>query len=280
MSAHGELRAHPRAGDVRFSWRRVNAIILRHLYVLRRSWPRILELAYWPTVQMILWGFVTLFFLQHSSWLAQAAGVLISAVILWDVLFRSNLGVSLSFMEEMWARNLGQLFVSPLRPGELVAALTIMSLIRTVISVAPAAVLALPFFDVWVFALGPPLIAFFANLLVMGWSIGLLVSALVLRFGLGAESLAWLAVFAVAPLSGVYYPIATLPGWLQPVAWSLPSAYVFEGMRSVLFDHAFRLDLLAGAVGLNALYLSAAAAFFIYMVRVARRRGLLLRQGE
>jgi ABC-2 type transport system permease protein len=280
MSAHGELRAHPRAADVRFSWRRVNAIILRHLYVLRRSWPRILELAYWPTVQMILWGFVTLFFLQHSSWLAQAAGVLISAVLLWDVLFRSNLGVSLSFMEEMWARNLGQLFVSPLRPGELVAALMIMSLIRTVISVAPAAVLALPFFDVWVFALGPPLIAFFANLLIMGWTIGLVVSALVLRLGLGAESHARLAVFAVAPLSGVYYPIETLPGWLQPVAWALPSAYVFEGMRSVLFDDVFRLDLLAGAVGLNALYLSAAAAFFIYMVRVARRRGLLMRQGE
>jgi len=280
MSAHGELRAHPRAPDVWFSWRRVGAIILRHLYVLRRSWPRILELAYWPTVQMILWGFVTLFFLQHSSWLAQAAGVLISAVLLWDVLFRSNLGVSLSFMEEMWARNLGQLFVSPLRPGELVAALTIMSLIRTVISVTPAALLALPFYDVWVFALGPPLIAFFANLLVMGWTIGLLVSGLVLRLGLGAESLAWLAVFAVAPLSGVYYPIETLPGWLQPVAWALPSAYVFEGMRSVLFDDTFRLDLLAGAVGLNALYLSAATAFFIHMVRVARRRGLLLRQGE
>jgi ABC-2 type transport system permease protein len=280
MSAHGELRAHPRAADVRFSWRRVNAIILRHLYVLRRSPPRILELAYWPTVQMILWGFVTLFFLKHSSWVAQAAGVLISAVLLWDVLFRSNLGVSLTFMEEMWARNLGQLFVSPLRPLELVAALTLMSFVRTVISVTPAALLALPFYDVWVFSLGPPLIAFFANLLVFGWSIGLFVSGLVLRFGLGAESLAWVAIFAVAPLSGVYYPVATLPGWLQPVAWSLPSAYVFEGMRSVLFDDVFRLDLLAGAVGLNALYLSAAAAFFIYMVRVARRRGLLLRQGE
>ena len=270
----------PPAREAWFSWRRVGAIILRHLYVLRRSWPRILELAYWPTVQMILWGFVTLFFLRHSSWVAQAAGVLISAVLLWDVLFRSNLGVSLSFMEEMWARNLGQLFVSPLRPVELVVALTIMSLIRTVISVTPAALLALPFYDVWVFALGPPLIAFFVNLLVMGWSIGLIVSALVLRLGLGAESLAWVAVFAVAPLSGVYYPIETLPGWLQPVAWSLPSAYVFEGMRSVLFDDTFRLDLLAGAVGLNALYLSAATAFFIYMVRVARQRGLLMRQGE
>jgi ABC-2 type transport system permease protein len=272
--------ALPPAPEVRFSWRRVGAIILRHLYVLRRSWPRILELAYWPTVQMILWGFVTLFFLQNSSWVAQAAGVLISAVLLWDVLFRSNLGVSLTFMEEMWARNLGQLFVSPLRPAELVAGLTIMSLIRTVISVTPAALLALPFYGVWVFSLGPPLIAFFANLMVLGWSIGLIVSALVLRFGLGAESLAWVAIFAVAPLSGVYYPVATLPGWLQPVAWSLPSAYVFEGMRAVLFHGVFRVDFFAAAAALNALYLTGAAAFFLYMLRVARRRGLLLRQGE
>ena len=168
-----------------FSWRRVRALLLRHLYVLRSSWPRLLELAYWPTVQMILWGFVTLFFVQHSSWVAQAAGVLISAVLLWDILFRSNLGVSVTFMEEMWARNLSSLFVSPLRPHELVVSLAIMSLIRTVISVLPAMLLALPLFGVSVFALGLPLAAFFANLLLFGWSIGLIVSALVLRLGPG-----------------------------------------------------------------------------------------------
>jgi ABC-2 type transport system permease protein len=267
-------------GGMRLAARRVGAIILRHLFVLRRSWPRILELAYWPTVQMILWGFVTTFFLQNSSWVAQAAGVLISAVLLWDVLFRSNLGVSLSFMEEMWARNLGQLFVSPLRPIELVVALTAMSFIRSLISVIPAALLALPLFDVWVFSLGPPLAAFFLNLLIFGWSIGLIVSALVLRLGLGAESLAWVAVFAIAPLSGIYYPIASLPEWLQPVAWALPSAPVFEGMRAVLFDGDFRLDLFAASLALNAVYLAGAIAFFLAMIHVARKRGLLLQQGE
>jgi len=260
--------------------RRIKAMLLRHLYILRRSWPRILELAYWPTVQMVLWGFITTFFLSHSSWVAQAAGVLISAVLLWDVLFRANLGVSLSFMEEMWSRNLGQLFVSPLRPYEMVASLMVMSLIRTVISVTPAALLALPLYDVWVFSLGPSLIAFFANILVLGWAVGLIVSALVLRFGLGAESLAWVAIFAFAPLSGIYYPIASLPEWLQPLAWCLPSAYVFEGMRAVLFDDVFRLDLFFGAVGLNVLYIGGATGLFLYMFRTAREKGLLLQQGE
>lgn len=263
-----------------FSWRRVGALLLRHLYVLRGSWPRLLELAYWPTVQMILWGFVTLFFMQHSSWVAQAAGVLISAVVLWDVLFRSNLGVSVTFMEEMWARNLSSLFASPMRPHELVVSLAIMSLIRTVISVLPAMLLAPPLFGVSVFALGLPLAAFFANLLLFGWCIGLVVSALVLRLGLGAESLAWVAVFAFAPVSGVYYPIEILPHWLQPVAWSLPSAYVFEGMRAVLFEGRFRLDLLAAGAALNVVYVCLATAFFLYICRVARQRGLLVQQGE
>jgi ABC-2 type transport system permease protein len=269
-----------RVAGLLFSWRRVGAILLRHLYILRRSWPRLLELAYWPVVQMILWGFVTLFFLQHSSWVAQAAGVLISAVLLWDVLFRSNLGVSITFMEEMWARNLSQLFASPLRPYELVVALALMSLIRTVISVLPAMLLALPLFGVSIFALGLPLAAFFANLLLFGWSIGLVVSALVLRLGLGAESLAWVAVFALAPVSGVYYPITVLPGWLQPVAWALPSSYVFEGMRAVLFEHTVRLDLLAAGSAVNLVYMALACAFFLWICAVARRRGLLVQQGE
>ncbi len=262
------------------AWQRIWAMVLRHSYLLRSSWPRLLELAYWPTFQLLLWGFITTFFLQHSSWVAQAAGVLISAVLLWDVLFRANLGLALTFLEEMWARNLGQLFISPLRPSELIASLMFISLIRTLISVTPAAFLALPLFDVWVFDLGLGLAAFFFNLMVMGWAIGLLVSGLLLRLGLGAESLCWLGVFLIAPITGIYYPVEVLPDWLEPIAWTLPSTYVFEGMRSVLFDQVFRWDLLAGAVGLNLLYLILCSAVFLWMFRVARYKGKLMQQGE
>ena len=262
------------------TWQRIWAMVLRHSYLLRSSWPRLLELAYWPTFQLLLWGFITTFFLQHSSWIAQAAGVLISAVLLWDVLFRANLGLALTFLEEMWARNLGQLFISPLRPSELIASLMFISLIRTLISVTPAAFLALPLFDVWVFDLGLGLAAFFFNLMVMGWAIGLLVSGLLLRLGLGAESLCWLGIFLIAPITGIYYPVEVLPDWLEPIAWTLPSTYVFEGMRSVLFDQVFRWDLLAGAVGLNLLYLLLCSGVFLWMFRVARYQGKLLQQGE
>jgi ABC-2 type transport system permease protein len=263
-----------------FSLRRLGAMVLRYVYLLKGSWPRVLELAYWPTMQMILWGFITLFLLQHSAWVARASGVLLSAVLLWDVLFRGQLGVSLSFFEEMYSRNLGQLFVSPLRPYELVAATLLISLIRTVIGVGAAALLAIAFYHYSIFSMGLPLLAFFCNLLVMGWAIGLMVSALVLRYGLGAESLAWVAIFAVQPVSGIYYPIAVLPGWLQAVAMWLPSSHVFEGMRAVLIEHRFPAGQLLTAALLNVLYLALGVVVFLYAFQVARRRGLLLHVGE
>ncbi len=262
------------------AWRRVGALVLRHVYLLRGSWPRVLELMYWPTMQMVLWGFVTLFLVNHSSWVAQASGVLISAVLLWDVLFRGQLGVSLVFMEEMWSRNLGQLFVSPLRPGELIAALLVMSLIRTLIGVGGAALIAMLLFHTSIFDLGLPLLGFFANLMVMAWAIGLAVSGVVLRYGLGAESMAWVAIFAVQPVSGVFYPIEVLPAWLQYVAAALPSSHVFEGMRAVLFEQRFRFDLFAYAALLNVVYLAAGIGVFLAFFRSARVHGQLLHVGE
>ncbi|MCY4065749.1 MAG: ABC transporter permease, partial [Rhodospirillaceae bacterium] len=210
----------------------------------------------------------------------QAAGVLIAAVLLWDVLFRSSLGVSLSFLEEMWSRNLGHIFVSPLRPGEFVAALTLMSLIRVLIGIVPASLLAIWLYAYSIFDMGLPLIAFFANLQVMGWSFGLIVCGLLMRYGLGAESIAWFAIFAIAPFSAIYYPLSVMPDWLQWIAGVLPSTHVFEGMRSVLVEKTFRTDLLINAVALNAAYLSAAVAVFLRFFRSARERGLILQIGE
>ena len=262
------------------SLHRIGALALRYLYLLRRSWVRIIELAYWPTVQMILWGFITQYLVHNSSVLNQATGLLLSGVLLWDILFRSQLGLSVVFFEELHARNLAQLFVSPLRPIELIVALMCISLVRTLIGVGIAVLLALPFYGFNLFSLGPPLAGFFLNLLLMGWAIGLLVSALVLRYGMGAESIAWAAIFALAPLCGIYYPVATLPGWLQPLSWALPASYVFEGMRAVLLDHTFRLDYLLYAMLLNAGYLGLGIGVFLATVHKARECGSLLQSGE
>ncbi|SDE36393.1 ABC transporter permease [Rhodospira trueperi] len=263
-----------------FAPRRVYALMLRHWFLMRGSIPRLLELAYWPIMQMVTWGFITQFLATESSLIAQAAGIFIAAVLLWDVMFRGNLGLCLSFMEEMWARNLGHLFVSPLRPLELVAALMAMSVIRTLIGILPATLLAYLFYAYNIYEMGLPLLAFFINMLAMGWVIGLLVSALVLRLGLGAESLPWILIFAFWPISGIYYPMDVLPGWLQVVGYSFPPAHVFEGMRQVLFEGTLHWGHLAAAVALNGLYLGLATLFFLHVFRVARVRGLLLSIGE
>jgi len=259
---------------------RVAAMLLRYGYLLRSSWPRLVELVYWPTVQMMLWGFMTQFLLTNSTWVAQAAGVLISGVLLWDILYRSQLGVALMFLEEMYARNLGQLFVSPLRPLEWVAALLTVSLLRTLISFVGASALAALFYHFSILTLGFPLIFFFFNLMVMGWAIGLAVCGMVLRWGMGAESMAWVAIFALAPFTGIYYPIGTLPGPLQTFAYLLPSSYVFEGMRAVLVEHVVRWDMLRDAVALNAVYLVLGTVSFLFAFRASRVRGLLIHVGE
>ncbi len=272
--------AAERREDKPFSPARIGAMVLRYLYLLRNSWIRVVELGYWPMMQMILWGFMTEFLMRSDSAVLRAGGVLIAAVLLWDVMFRSNIGVAVSFLEEMYSRNLAQLFASPLRPYEWAISLLVISLIRTLIGVLPAALLAIPLYSYSIFEMGLPLVAFFAHLMIFGGAVGLAIAGLVLRYGLGAESLAWVGIFLIAPITGIYYPISTLPGWLQPVAWAFPSSAVFEGMRAVLADGVFRTDLFFLACGLNVAYLLAGIAIFLGVFRLARNKGLLLRMGE
>ena len=170
--------------------------------------------------------------------------------------------------------------MTPLKPVEFALGLMVMSIIRTAIGVGPAVLMAIPLYHFSIFDLGLPLIPFFTCLMIMGWGIGLAVCGLILRFGAGAESFAWATVFGFAPISGIYYPISTLPGWLQPVAWLTPAAYVFEGMRAVMYEGVFRWDLLAGALIVDAVYIVVGIVLFFVAFRWARREGKLLQQGE
>jgi ABC-2 type transport system permease protein len=170
--------------------RRIGAILLRHLYLMRSSWLRVFDLAYWPLMQMILWGFINSFLATQSSWVLRAGGILIGAILLWDVLVRGQFGLTLSLLEEMWSRNFANLFVSPLRPAEYAVALMAMSIIRSLLGVVPAALIAIPLFAYSIFDLGLPLVAFYVVLVMTGWAVGLMIGATLIRFGLAAESFA------------------------------------------------------------------------------------------
>jgi ABC-2 type transport system permease protein len=259
---------------------RIWGMVLRYWYVIRSSWPRTAELVYWPLVQMLMWGFLQSYLARTTSLAGAAAGLFIGAVLLWDILVRSQLGFAVAFLEEIWSRNLGHLMMSPLRPSELVAALMAVSLIKLLVAMIPVALLAYLFFGFNVLSLGFAFAAFFANLIFMSWSLGLISTGVVLRWGLGAESFAWLIVFVFLPVCCVYYPVAVLPAWLRPLALALPPTYVFEGLRAIVDSGAFRSDLMLRAFALNIVYFVLGFAAFRYLLESARVNGSLVQMGE
>src|SRR5258705_2688603 len=247
------------------SWRRIAAMIERYWYLLRSSWPRLLELVYFPAVQMLMWGFLQLYLGQNAGYFARAGGTFIGAVLLWDILFRGQLGFSVSFLEEMWSRNLANLMISPLKPIEFVLAMMAMSIVRLLIGMVPVSLLAIGFFGFNLYGLGLALAAFFLNLILTGWAVGIVVAGVLLRNGMGAESLAWTLMFVLMPLACVYYPVSVLPDWLQLIAWSLPPTYVFEGIQALIMEHVIRADLMVEAFVLNAVYFAVAVFVFLQL---------------
>jgi len=267
------------------SAQRVWGLVFRHLAIYRRSWPRLVEITYWPTLELLIWGFTANFFAHTHPHSGAASGVLaggalIAGVLLWEIVLRAQIGVAFAFLEEIWSRNLGHLFVSPLRPAEMLAAQLCVSLMRTVIGLMPATVLAYALYHFNVFAIGPVLLLFFANLLFMGWWIALAIVSLLFRYGAGAEALAWTVAFGITPVACVFYPVASLPAWLQPVALALPAAHIFEGMRAALLGQQIDWHNLLMACGLNFAWMMLAIAIFSGEFRAARIRGALISIGE
>lgn len=264
---------------------RIYAVLIRHIYILRGSMSRLIEIIYWPTVQMVLWGFISRYMatanVSDRPGLGMVAfGTLLGAVLLWDLLFRTQLGVTLSYLEEVWARNLGHLFVSPLRPWEWWAAMMIFSILRALAGMIPAALLAIPFYGFSIFDFGLPLIFFFVNIMFMGWWLGFLIMALLLKAGQGAETMAWALTFFLAPFCAVYYPISALPAWLQPVSQALPAAHVFEGLRGLVLHQKFEAGEMWMAFLLNCGYMVLAMCLLQLAFNSARKAGTLLQSGE
>src|SRR5210317_125560 len=260
--------------------KRSSSLMLRHFYLIRSSFPRIFDLIYWPTVQIILWGFVSKFFTMHSDYFNNVAGVILSAAILYDFLFRSSISYNMLFLEEIWSRNIINLFVSPLKISEIILALTSSALIRTMIGLVPAALIAIPLFGVSIFELGIPLMLLLFSLYLFGVTLGLLVTAGLVRFGPSFENVAWASLFFIAPLGCIYYPVEILPNWLQPIALGLPLAHIFEETRSILINGVVNYSNIYHALMLNVIYLSVALFTFYQSFKSAKVKGSLVNVGE
>ena len=259
---------------------RINALVQRHLFLYRRSLPRLMEIFYWPFLDLVVWGFITVYLMKFQGQLPGVVTFFLGALILWDVLFRAQQGITISFLEEIWARNLMNLFASPLKPSEFLAATMVLSVFKVAAVACVMAVCALVFYDYNIFMIGLSLIPFVLNLVITGWIIGVLTTSLIMRFGQEAEVLAWGMVFLFQPISCVFYPIEILPKWLQTIAWGNPATHIFEGMRAVLNTSVLPVEHLSWAMGLNLLYFALMVGWFHYMFNVCKERGLLVRVGE
>ena len=259
---------------------KIYGLFLRHFYLITRSFPRILDLIYWPSIQITLWGFISNFFAIHSTYYNNAVGVILTCAILYDFLFRTSIGFNMLFLEEIWSRNFTNLFIAPIKIGEIIISLIFTALIRALIGLVPAIILTSPLFGISILDLGIYLFFLFLSLYIFGITLGILVSAGLLRFGPSFENIAWSTMFLLAPFGCIYYPIEILPDFFQNVARGLPLVYIFEEARSILVNQVVNYSNIKNAFILNAIYLFVGVSLFYYSFSQARKKGSLINIGE
>ena len=259
---------------------RIYGLFLRHFYLITRSFPRILDLIYWPSIQITLWGFISNFFAEYSTYYNGAVGVILSCAILYDFLFRTSIGFNMLFLEEIWSRNFTNLFIAPMKVSEIIISLVFTALIRALIGLVPAILLTSPLFGISLLELGMPLAFLFLSLYIFGITLGLLVSAGLLRFGPSFENIAWSTMFLLAPFGCIYYPVEILPGIFQSIAYALPLVYIFEETRNILVNGIVSYENIRIALSLNVFYFIVAIATFYFSFDKAREKGTLINIGE
>ena len=259
---------------------KIYGLSLRHIYLIKGSFPRILDLIYWPSIQIFLWGFISKFFTINSAYYSNTVGVILTAAILYDFLFRTSISYNMMFLEEIWSRNFTNLFIAPIKISEIITALTLTTILRTLIGLIPASLIAIPLFGVSIFKLGLPLLFLLIGLYIFGITLGLIVTAGLIRFGPSFENIAWASLFFLAPLGCIYYPIEILPEWLQILSKLLPLVHIFEEMRNRLIDQVVNYLQIVKAISISSLYLLLGIGIFYLSYYGARVRGTLINMGE
>jgi ABC-2 type transport system permease protein len=259
------------------NWRPIAGVVLRQFYLLRGSPVRLFPMVSWVAIDIVLWGFITRYLNSVSGNGMNFVPTLLGAVLLWDFCTRIMQGVTTAFLEDVWSRNFLNLFASPLSNAEYVAGLVSTSLLTSILGLAVMLLVATSAFGLHFFALGLSLAVFLSVLFLFGITLGIVGTAIVLRFGPASEWLLWPLPAVLAPFAAVFYPLATLPAWMQGVAHALPPAYVFEGLRALLAGVAFPAVQLGLGAAIGLVELLLAGALYVYVYRRAVRTGLLAR---
>jgi ABC-2 type transport system permease protein len=257
--------------------KRAYAIFLRQLFLLRGSPTRLFQIFVWTLLDIVLWGFITQYLNSVAAAKFSFLPVFLGAVVLENFLTRVQQGVAVAFFEDVWSRNFLNVFASPLRVSEYLAGLVSTSVITSAFALVAMMLLAGAVFGLSLLSLGASLIPFLLILFLFGVALGILATAIVLRFGPASEWFVWPIPMVLAPFVGVFYPIATLPSWMQAISYALPPSYVFEGLRGVVLDGRFSAGLLGLGIALALIYVALAYGLFRLVYRTVIRRGLIAR---
>jgi ABC-2 type transport system permease protein len=257
--------------------RPIAGVVLRQIYLLRGSPVRILPMFAWVAVDIVLWGFITRYLNSVGSGGHNFVPQLLGAVLFWDFFARIMQGINVAFLEDIWSRNFLNLFATPLRISEYVTGLVLTSIGTSMLGLVVMLLLATAVFGLPLLSLGLLLVPLFAVLFLFGIALGILGNAMVLRLGPASEWLIWPLPALLAPFAGVFYPIATLPAWMQTAARALPPSYIFEALRAAVAGHNNGAGGLAWAAALALAWVLAAAWVFTRVYRHVVRSGLLAR---
>lgn len=255
-------------------WHRVMAVIMRHGYNFGHSWDKIADAFYWPAMDILLWGLTSRYMVEQGGNLPQIVVILLSGLIYWQIVWRSQYEITTNLLEELWSHNLVNLWATPLKLREWLAGVVLLGLGKMGVTLGFASLLAWWLYAVNIYATGWWFVPLLGLLIMTGWWVGLVVSGLIIRFGTRIQTLAWAGVYILAPFSGIFYPVAVLPGWAQAVAQMIPTSYAFEGMRQILLGGKWPMDQVVASLGLNLLYLGLAMVLFNYMFNQRKAKGL------
>lgn len=252
----------------------VFAMMLRYFYGWKHSLDRLMDSFYWPAMDLFIWGLTSVYIKNTSRDFPQIILVILSGIVFWSIIWRSQYEISVNMLAEFWDKNLVNIFSSPLRLREWILSVIGIGFIKMLMTFLFSAFLAFILYRYNILIYGYLLLPFILNLLLTGWFLGLIVAAIIIRFGQNLQTFAWAGPVIIAPFSAFYYPVSTLPDWAQVIAKFIPSSYIFEGMREILFTGKLSYDKLFISFGLNIIYLTLAIYFFIFMFNKSRKLGL------
>ncbi len=252
---------------------RIKAFLIRHWYEVVATIDRKIDMFFWPTIDLLGYGLLTVYINKLNAYTGLAASI-IGGLILWSLIYSIQRDITVSLLEDAWSRNLYNLFSSPLTPEEVVLGTMILSTIKAIVTITLLIFLASNLFDFNVLSYGPAIIFLIFNVFIFGWAFGYITSSLILRFGIKVQILAWSLIAILYPMSGVFYPLSTLPPFLARIAEIFPVSHIFEALRKIILegknpDTATILTILI----LNLAYLIFGIYLFLQGFKNAKKRG-------